>query len=94
MVNSPTQLKVQWDVPYSHQEHPIESYNIQILNMNSGNVLESLLEYTETNYVYTFDDDVQYCQILTVSITAVSAMGQSTPASVSRGIPIGKTSFT
>ena len=86
MVNSPTQLKVRWDVPYSHQEHPVESYNIQIVNMNSGNVLESLLGYTETNYVYTFDDDVQYCQILTVSITAVSAVGQSNPASVSRGI--------
>ena len=61
--------------------------------MSSGDILESLLEYTETSYVYTFDEDVQYCQILTVNVTAISAVGQSVPASVSKGFPIGEISL-
>ena len=93
MINSSSQLKIQWGVPYSHQEYPVESYNIQIVNMSSGHVLESLLEYIETSYVYTFNDDVQYCQILTVNVTAISAVGQSVPASVSKGFPIGEISL-
>ena len=88
--NSSSQLKVKWNVPYSHQKYPVESYNIQIVNVSSGDVLESLLNYAETSYVYTIEDYVQYCQILTVNVTAVSAVGQSIPASVSRGFPIGR----
>ena len=61
--------------------------------MSSGDILESLLEYTETSYVYTFDEDVQYCQILTVNVTAISAVGPSVPASVSKGFPIGEISL-
>ena len=94
MINTSSQLKIYWGVPYSHQKYPIESYNIQIVNMSSGNVLESLLEYVETSYVYTFEDDVQYCQILTVNVMAVSAVGQSITASVSRGFPIGEISLS
>ena len=62
------------------------------MNLSSGDVLDSLLEYTGTNYVYTFDDDVQYCQILTVNISAVNVAGPSMPGSVSRGFPIDKKS--
>ena len=58
--------------------------------MSSGHVVESLLEYIETSYVYAFDEDVQYCQILTVNVMAISAAGQSVPASVSKGFPIGE----
>ena len=91
VVNSSSQLIIWWNIPYSHQKYPVESYNIQIVNTSSGNVLKNVLEYVETSYVHTFDDGMQqYCQILTVSVMAVSAVGQSIPASVSRGFPIGK----
>ena len=59
------------------------SYYIQILNMSSGDTLESVLNYNDTSYEYTFDSNVQYCQITTVNVTAVSAVGSSTPGSVS-----------
>ena len=93
MINSSSQLDIQWEVPYSHDDYPVVSYNIQIVNTSSGNVLEgpSELQSNETSYVYTFEDEVQYCQILTVNVTAVSALGSSVPGSVSRGFPIGKT---
>ena len=32
---------------------------------------------------------MQYCQIITVNVTAVSDVGQSIPASVTAGFPIG-----
>ena len=52
------------------------------------------LQSNETSYVYTFEDEVQYCQILTVNVTAVSALGSSVPGSVSRGFPIGEIFIT
>ena len=61
--------------------------------MSSGDVLDSILGYNETSYVYTFEDDVQYCQIIAVNVTAVSALGPSVPGSVSRGFPIGESRF-
>ena len=95
VINSSSQLDIQWEVPYSHNDYPVESYNIQIVNTSSGNVLEGPVELqpNETSYVYTFEDEVQYCQILTVNVTAVSALGSSVPGSVSRGFPIGETNF-
>ena len=60
------------------------------MNKSSGDVLESLLEYVETRYVYTFEEDMRYCQTITVNMTAVSDVGQSIPASVTAGFPIGK----
>ena len=85
-------MDIQWEVPYSHNNYGVESYDIQIVNTSSGNVLEgpAELQYNETSYVYTFEDEVQYCQILTVNVTAVSALGSSVPGSVSKGFPIGK----
>ena len=72
--------------------YPVESYIIKIVNMSSGDVLvdDRVLEYNETSYQYTFEEDVQYCQILTVNVTAISALGLSEPGSVSRGFPIGE----
>ena len=92
MTNSSSQLDIQWEVPYSHENYSVESYNIQIVNTSSRNVLEgpAELRYNETTYVYTFEDEVQYCQILTVHVTAVSALGSSVPGVASRDFPIGE----
>jgi hypothetical protein len=87
--NSSSQLLIQWNTPYSNQKYPVESYNIQIMNKSSGDVLKNLLEYVETSYVHTFENGMQYCQIVTVNVTAVSGVGQSIPASMSAGFPIG-----
>ena len=89
-INSSSQLDVHWDVPYSNEKYPVKNYNILIVNMSLGDVLASVLEYNETSFVHIFDDEVQYCQILTVNVTAVSALGPSVPGSASRGFPIGK----
>ena len=59
------------------------------MNKCSGDVLENLLEYVETSYVHTFEDGMQYCQIITVNVTAISDVGPSIPASVTAGVPIG-----
>ena len=61
--------------------------------MSSGSILDSVLNYNGTSYEYTFEDDVQYCQIIAVNVTAVSALGPSVPGSVSRGFPIGESRF-
>ena len=90
MINSSSQLNIHWVVPYSNELYPVENYDIQIVNMSSGNVLDSVLNFNDTIYVYTFEDEVQYCQILTVNVTALSALGSSAPGSASMGFPIGK----
>ena len=58
--------------------------------MSSGDVLASAMEYNKTSFVHVFDDEVRYCQILTVNVTAINALGPSVPGSASRGFPIGK----
>ena len=91
VIDSSSQLDIKWGPPYSHVDYPVESYNIQIVNVSSGGILEMAeLQSNETSYVYFFDDDVRYCQNLTVNVTAVSALGSSVPGLVSRGFPIGE----
>ena len=90
MINSSSKLDIQWEIPYSHEEYPVVNYNFHIVNMSSGNVLDSVVGYNETSYEYTFEDEVQYCQILTVNIMAESVLGSSKPGSVSSGFPIGE----
>jgi hypothetical protein len=53
-------------------------------------VLDDVQMHNETSFVHFFDGDVEYCQILTINVTAVSALGSSLPGSVSIGFPIGK----
>ena len=93
MINSSSKLYVQWEIPYSHDDYPVVSYDIQIVNVSFGEVLVSVFNYNETSYEYTFEDDVQYYQIIAVNVTAVSALGPSVPGSVSRGFPIGESKF-
>ena len=90
MINSLSQLDIHWKVPYSNEQYPVETYGILIVNMSSGNVLDNVLNFNDTIYVYTFEDEVQYCQILTVNVTALSALGSSASGSASMGFPIGK----
>ena len=90
MINSLSQLGIQWEVPYSHDSYPVERYNIQIVNASSGNAVLQDLPYNETSYNYTFEDEVRYCQILTVNVTAINALLPSAPGSISRGFPIGE----
>ena len=91
LISRSSQIDIQWEIPYSHPRYPIVSFYIQIVNMSSGEMLEWItLESIRTSYVYIFDDVVQNCQVLTVNVTAVSAVGPSVPGSVSRGFPIGE----
>ena len=90
MITSSSLLDIQWGIPYSHADYPVLSYDIQIVNTSSGDTLESVLNYNDTSYEYTIDDNVQYCQIITVNVTAVSAVGSSESSRVSKGIPIGE----
>ena len=89
-----SQLYIWWEVPYSHNGYPIENYDIQILEKSSSdtNIFENVPEYNETSYVYIFEDDMQYCQIFIIIISAVNSLGSSTPGSASRGFPLRKMS--
>ena len=90
VIASPSRINIEWEVPYSSEDYPVENYNIQLTNATSGDLFETLPTYNGTNYMYEFEDDVRYCQTLTVNVTAVSALGQSVPGSSSIDFPIGK----
>lgn len=91
MINSSSQLDIYWEVPYSNEQYPVESYNILIVNTSSteSDVLNDVQMYNETSFAHAFDGDVEYCQILTVNVTAVSALASSVPGSAAMGFPIG-----
>ena len=87
---SPSQLQIQWDIPFSHESDPIQRYDIQILNTSSG----SKFEYNVTQNGYIFPTEgankVEHCHRLMFNVTAVSTLGQSKPGKVSGGFPVGK----
>ena len=58
----------------------------------SRNVLVNITNYTNTSDVFTFDSEVSVldCHSLTVNVTAVSSIGESTPGTVEANYPIGK----
>ena len=95
MINSSSQLDIYWEVPYSNNEYPIESYNILLVNTSSteSDMLSNVQMYNETSFIHNFDGDVEYCQILTVNVTAVSALGSSLPGSAAMGFPIGNSFY-
>ena len=89
MLNS-SQLEVQWDVPYSNENYPIQHYNIRILNTSSGQeIFDSVVE---NRYVYNIENGnaEMRCDLLIFSVTAVNELGQSVPGNVSGGFPISK----
>ena len=92
MINSSSRLDIYWKVPYSNERYPVESYNILLVNTSSteSDVLNNTQMYNATSFVHIFYGDVEYCQILTVNVTAVSALGLSLPGSAAMGFPIGK----
>ena len=89
-VLSSSQFEVQWDVPYSNENYPIQHYNIRIVNTSSGQELfDSVIE---NRYVYNTEHSnaEMRCDLLIFSVTAVNELGQSVPGNVSGGFPIGK----
>ena len=92
VVRSPFLLEIQWEMPYSHPDYPVQSYKVQILNTTSGKLLEYSLGENVTSFNLMNEDDNQlshYCHHLIISVSAVNALGQSMPGNVSGGFPIG-----
>ena len=87
-----SQLEIQWEVPYSPDNFIIESYNIEVVNETTGDVQLDVIQLNQTRHRLALDgvDQVMSCDVLTVSVTAVSAVGESEPGMVSGGFPIGK----
>ena len=91
----PSQLEIQWEIPYSHENFPVESYKISMISKNSRtttDVLVDITNYTNTSYVFTFDSEVSVldCHSLTVNVTAVTSVEESIPGTVEAKYPIGK----
>ena len=89
-ISSTSQLCVQWEIPYSHKDYSVDGYQVQIVNTSNGALIEMAeLQSNETSFALLLDEAVQYCQFLTVNVTALSSLGRSSPGSVSIGFPIG-----
>ena len=91
----PSQLEIQWETPYSHENFPVESYKILMISKNlqrMEDVLVDVTNYTNTSYVFTFDSKVSVldCHSLTVNVTAIASIGESIPRTVEGNYPIGK----
>lgn len=63
------------------------------MNVTSGNVLQTaMLGSGEMSYLYALDGENQTfsCNLLEFNVTAVNAVGESVPGTVSGGFPIGR----
>lgn len=88
----PSQLLIQWEIPYSNENFPVENYTIQAVNASSGASLINITQQSNTSHLLTLDkrDQVSSCDLLIFNVSAVSTAGASLPGSVSGGFPIGK----
>lgn len=87
----PSQLEIQWEIPYSPENFTVESYNIKVVNETSREVAVSVMKQNETSHRLVLDgvDQVMTCDLLTISVTAVSVVGESEAGVVIGGFPIG-----
>ena len=87
-----SQLEIQWEVPYSPENFTVESYNFIVVNQTSGDVLVDVMHQNETRHglVLAGIEQVMSCHLLAISVTAVSAVGESEPGMVRGGFPIGE----
>jgi hypothetical protein len=88
-VFSSSQLELEWDIPYSNEDYPIQHFDIHVLNTSSGH--EFVDRIIQNRYVYNTEggNPATQCDLLMFSVTAVSELGQSVPGIVSGGFPIG-----
>jgi hypothetical protein len=87
-----SRLEIRWEIPYSPDNYTVESYNIEVVNETSGNVIVSVMQQNETSHGILLEEVEQLmsCHFLTVSVTEVSAVGESEPGFVTGGFPIGE----
>jgi hypothetical protein len=87
-----SRLEIRWEIPYSPDNYTVESYNIEVVNETSGDVLVSVMQQNETSHGIALEEVEQLmsCHLLKVSVTAVSFVGESEPGSVTGGFPIGE----
>lgn len=87
-----SQLEIRWEIPYSPDNYTVESYDIEVVNQTSGDMLITVMGQNETSHIIVLEgiDQVTSCHLLVISVTAVSVVGESEPGIVTGGFPIGK----
>ena len=92
VIRCASQLEIRWEIPYSPENYTVESYNIEVVNETSGNVILNVMHQNETSHGIILEgvEQVMSCHLLTVSVTAVSTVGESEPGLVTGGFPIGE----
>lgn len=87
-----SQLEIQWEIPYSPDNFTVNSYSIEVVNQTSGDVLVRVKHQNETSHGIILErvEQVMSCHLLTVSVIAVSIVGESEPGLIAGGFPIGE----
>ena len=94
-VIDPMTFKIDWDPPFTWENHSIIGYQIAMYN-KSEPLLAELPKFstnvTTFNYSWPHQDELlgTRCDTLIFSVTAISDIGESVKGNVSDGFPIRK----
>ena len=88
------QFSVVWTVPFTHTNHSISHYNVIVNNLNQSQSYEMSISAgpkTESVVQVTlpFPPNTTSCEILSISVTAVSGISPSNTLSIMAFIPQG-----
>ena len=94
-VIDPATLKLDWDPPFTWENHSIIGYQIAMYNKSEplGEKLPKLsTNVTTFNYSWPHQDELlgTMCDTLMFFVTAISDIGESAMGNVSGGFPIRK----
>ena len=93
-VLNPTLLQLSWEPPFSWEEYPLQHYNVMVEDTTNNEVLKDEMVELSTGgstVTYELDRDTQAesCVELVFTVTASNVLGQSSPAVITGGFPIG-----
>ena len=85
--NSPGEVTLEWDVPFSWPEYPVQSYDVVASNRSALN--RDDINETRVLFVARPGDNQGECEAIEFKVRASSDLGDSEYGSVIAGFPIG-----
>ena len=85
--NSPGEMTLEWDIPFSWPEYPVQSYDVVASNRSALN--RDDINGTRVQFVAQPGDNQRECETTEFKVRASSDLGDSEYGSVIAGFPIG-----
>ena len=85
--SSPGEMTLEWDVPFSWPEYPVQSYDV--VASNRSNLSREDINETRVRFIAQLGENQRECETIEFKVRASSDLGDGEYGSVIAGFPIG-----